>query len=608
MSGEPTDVSTDRLHRTPLDGRPDDLTGHRLLSSIRQTRLDPMLRARHFLFVVVAPNALAAQDACAPPGVGVRKVAQWIGDRDPTLRIDTLVRTKQLANIGGTDLGSSFEHRGRLYFLFGDTLPGTAARDTMVYTTATDPGNVTFTFPFVSGNQFRPITVPGVASHGGYCVPSGGVSYRDVIYMVYTNQWYEPARNMERSYMCSSTDDGYMWSNLYVLSQVGANHGMANTHFINVSMSIVAAADSMHLPYPGQDNLLVFGSGAYRKSALYLAAMPANAIGVRSGLRYFAGLPGGIPAWAPTEAAAVPLQTMTGAPIGSTIGEFSAQYVPQLRKWVALYGGVEICMADAPWGPYSQPLLLWHRWINDGYGNFMHVPRTHQPPYDDFGGAADCYAEPDDWGGPYGPYLIPRFTTGNASDCQLYFTLSTWNPYRIILMRAQWPIPQAPVADWAPTRITPWTDPAWLRTPGSWFRTFVRTNTDTGEVATWVTTYRTGDADVGLMWGWLPRDTRNATLNFHVHGGDEEVMLLEGTEAGPPVTGNFASIYADLKAGRYGRVVECTWGPSSNKSDCRTKWDLAGFDRANLKIVIIDKATTPWGFVSVSPLDLTRTP
>jgi hypothetical protein len=141
---------------------------------------------------------LATAPVAFAQGVGPRKIAQIIGDYDFTLKLDTLTQTHSSAHIGGTDLGSSFVHKNRLYFLFGDTFsdnfPGPNGRDTLVYTTATNPWNVTFTFPFVNSNsQYHPITVPNtVQGFWGFCVPSGGVSYDDEMFMVYTNQWYEP--------------------------------------------------------------------------------------------------------------------------------------------------------------------------------------------------------------------------------------------------------------------------------------------------------------------------------------------------------------------------------------------------------------------------------
>ena len=55
------------------------------------------------------------------PG-STKKVSQLTGDVDRALKKPTLSQTTRRFGIVGTDLGSSFEHKGNLYFLFGDTL------------------------------------------------------------------------------------------------------------------------------------------------------------------------------------------------------------------------------------------------------------------------------------------------------------------------------------------------------------------------------------------------------------------------------------------------------------------------------------------------------
>ena len=52
--------------------------------------------------------------------------------------------------------------------------------------------------------------------------------------------------------------------------------------------------------------VLVWGSGAYRKSNVCLAAIPSAQIETKSAIRYFSGLGGGTPTWSASEADAVP--------------------------------------------------------------------------------------------------------------------------------------------------------------------------------------------------------------------------------------------------------------------------------------------------------------
>ena len=42
----------------------------------------------------------------------------------------------------------------------------------------------------------------------------------------------------------------------------------------------------------------------------------------------------------------------------------------------------------------------------------------------------------NEWGGVYGPYQFEDLATGRDGESTIYFTLSTWNPYTVVLMRA----------------------------------------------------------------------------------------------------------------------------------------------------------------------------
>jgi hypothetical protein len=71
-----------------------------------------------------------------------------------------------------------------------------------------------------------------------------------------------------------------------------------------------------------------------------------------------------------------------------------------------------------------------------GYGRFMHISwseRHCDHVQDDmFDGFRD-----NDSGGEYGPYQITRYATGSPGNySQIWFTMSTWNPYQSMLMTA----------------------------------------------------------------------------------------------------------------------------------------------------------------------------
>jgi hypothetical protein len=77
-----------------------------------------------FLFGIVASPAVtySAQFEFVPGSS--KKICQLIGDVDLQFGTPTISQTLTRAGVSGTDLGFSFEHNGKLYFLFGDTQPG----------------------------------------------------------------------------------------------------------------------------------------------------------------------------------------------------------------------------------------------------------------------------------------------------------------------------------------------------------------------------------------------------------------------------------------------------------------------------------------------------
>ncbi|HNT34976.1 MAG TPA: DUF4185 domain-containing protein, partial [bacterium] len=361
-----------------------------------------------------------------------RKILQVTGDTDQPLRRNTLPMTRTNAGVIATDLGSSFEHNGRLCFLFGDTFGtnGTQDRDCLAFSDATVPEDLTLDFHLGQDGVFLPIAIPSV-SQGAYEVPSYGISVGGNIYIVHTTNWYSTNSNMERSVMARSNDDGLTWTRLYTLSSA-QSHDMSQAHFINVSMAKIAAEDYPgELPYATGEIVLIWGSGAYRKSNVYLACIPSAQIDDRSALRYLSGYTaGGVPLWSTEESESLALFEHP------CVGEFSTAWIAPLQRWLILYNGslprgITMRSALKPWGPFSSGTVILDPWADSAYGKYLHVPWNwvRMDGFHDSG-------RPNEWGGEYGPYLIPRFTRGTARECQIYYTLSTWNPYQTILVRS----------------------------------------------------------------------------------------------------------------------------------------------------------------------------
>jgi len=361
-----------------------------------------------------------------------RKILQVTGDWDAPAGVPTLSRTESRAGVIGTDLGSSFEHKGRLCFLFGDTKgrPGDVM-DCLAFSSSTEPEKLALDFPLAADGKFRPILIPGVAQ-GGMEVPSGGISVGGIIYIVHTTDWRQPTGNMERSVLARSADDGRTWKRLYNLS-AATKHDMANAKFINVSMAAVEVpAPAEAAPFPPGTFVFIWGTGAYRKSNPCLARVPAGRIEDPSAIRYFAGAgTGGHSRWSQREADAVALFDQP------QLGEFSVAWIAAVQRWVMLYNasqprGITMRTAQNPGGPWSAGQVLLDPWKDGAYGKYIHVS-WKQDRRDHFHDAG----RENTWGGEYGPYLIPRFVRGDARRCRICYTLSTWNPYQTILVESE---------------------------------------------------------------------------------------------------------------------------------------------------------------------------
>lgn len=343
------------------------------------------------------------------PG-STKKVSQLTGDFDGTLGKPTLSRSGARFGVIATDLGSSFEHKGSLFFLFGDTVGRPGDRDALAWTRSHDPAQILLDFYRDEDGKWLPPTVPGI-SQGAFEIPSGGISIGGRIYVVFTTDWSFQKGLMGRSVLAASEDDGRSFRALYDLS---------TTQFINVSF------------WPSGGWLYLFGSGAYRKSSVCLARIRPDQLSDRSQLRYFSGAgPDGQPQWSAREGDAIPLFHH------DVVGEFSVAYCPPVGRFVMLYNspnprGIVMRSAKTPRGPWSEGTVVFDPWRDGGYGRFLHIPTAFKTDQH------DTFSDPgrgDVWGGEYGPYLMARYTTGGAGQCRLFYTLSTWNPYQVVVMQ-----------------------------------------------------------------------------------------------------------------------------------------------------------------------------
>jgi hypothetical protein len=95
--------------------------------------------------------------------------------------------------------------------------------------------------------------------------------------------------------------------------------------------------------------------------------------------------------------------------------------------------------ANAPLGPWSEEDIIFQSWDDGGYCHFMHVS------YQDRN--CDSVQDPgreDEWAGEYGPYIIPSLVRTQNGVATVYFVMSTWNPYAVMLMKTELMLEAAP--------------------------------------------------------------------------------------------------------------------------------------------------------------------
>ncbi len=375
---------------------------------------------------VATPTLTAASAAVRHVTGSTQKICQLTGDLDRQTGQPTVNLTGSRYGVYGTDLGFSFLHDGRTWFLFGDTV-GLHGGDSIAYTQDGDPEDcLDLTFVTGTDGRYLPPSVPGITL-GAFEVPAGGFSADGAMYIFFTTDHSE-AQVMGRSVLARSDDGAQTFTYLYDVS---------TDKFINVAPVVVDNASLPGLPESAGLGLLAFGTGTYRRSNPYLAYVPLSSVEQRSAWLFFAGLVSGAPTWSADEAAAVALFDHP------CLGEFSVNWLADLGKWVMFYNcafprGINMRSADAPWGPWSEGEVIFDPWDDGGYCAFMHVS------YQDRN--CDSVQDPgrdDEWAGEYGPYIIPEggiipsLARTHDGVTTVYFVMSTWNPYAVMLMKTE---------------------------------------------------------------------------------------------------------------------------------------------------------------------------
>lgn len=371
-------------------------------------------------------------------GVESTKLAQISGEVDSQPRPEggprpTLSRSRSTAGVLGTDLGVRISHAGDDFLLFGDThwqhRPWLTTRDAIARIDPTGPvaGLPGFTF---HGAPLR--VVGGGTTMREYDVPLDAFSVGEDLYAFFSSNHFRRAQVMGRSVLAVHRGRVRVDPRSRRPITFRLVRTFSERFFVNVSVQRLPAH---RLGLDGDRELVaVWGAGSYRAGDLRLAVLDPEDLGVR----YWAG-PGasGRPTWTDREADARPLLT-PGA-----FGEVSVRWVPEAGRYLLLACSgpedpiglaVTLRTAESPWGPWSprRRLLDWvarGMWFDDPYSRFIKALADGTDPVGDriFRGQADAT------GAAYAPYLFDA--TRDGGDLVLRYTLSTWNPYQVVLMQ-----------------------------------------------------------------------------------------------------------------------------------------------------------------------------
>ena len=386
------------------------------------------------------------QPTANPPGP--------VGPCKPTTS-QTITRFQVMAN----GFGYSFEHNGKLIFLFGDTVGGMTgtspptsidyhAGDPMAWSTTRNgkdgllisffmkpDGTPLFDQPSPQPDRLQPSGIaPGAkVLMGADDIANSGISLNGQAYLIVNTNADETLNDPHlRAFSVlvkfdettgTFTGGRTISQSYYPLPPHDKPVGMPG-HFVFTAMHEYWpgvgpwGGDRWDDSGPQEPAVLIFGNGQYRASSLYLSYVPVSEFwsGMdeqgNNATRYFTGLTDGHPTWSQNESDAKPLfydnptnlDTTSSDP--GTVGNVSVTYSRGLDLWLMTYDGgrqlqdttgVYFTYAREPWGPWATPQLIFNACHDHGYGKFIYYYHPSMTP-------APCPALPSG-SGPAGPII-----------------------------------------------------------------------------------------------------------------------------------------------------------------------------------------------------------
>ena len=265
--------------------------------------------------------------------------------------------------------------------------------------------------------------------------------------------------------------------------------------------------------------------------------------------------------------------------------------------------GYYLRTARRPWGPWSQPIVMFDATTADsGYGVTQHRSTGGGKNPDDGLAEPDHLFGRDVFGGEYGPYLIPRFFRWEGGRLSIVYAHSSWNPYKVHLMRTVLVPPGATVGP--PDRGAGLPRPT-IRNGNfddginGWTRLGTPFRVVTLENRHYVSSYvpqgpgeQNGEDVQGALYQDFTLDNHSTTLCFRIHGG------------GVFTPGDFQTRnVASVRLYHGNEIVRESFGWNSDAYQ-DVRWNIQEFAGEPLRLMIADDATGPWGFIDATNFHL----
>ena len=293
-------------------------------------------------------------------------------------------------------------------------------------------------------------------------IPNSGITVNNTIYLICNTgaDVHNPSPHLkDRSVLVKFDEANRTFTTGRQISRLHRNvdiHSRKQGRFI---------LNSLHEFNSGASaSVLIFGIGEHRASDVYLCTVPAAEIETGKGTLYFTGLDrSGAPKWSSAERDSYPvvfdnpLNNQDKWPYDApTIGNVSVSFQKDFKLWLMTFDGgrqgsnnattgIYFAYAANPWGPWSTPQMIYNAYRDKGFGNYIYDPHLKNPgpagPTIGWHPPTNTNNPPDKTpGGTFAPQMIERFTNVRNGHLSRFYTMSTWNPYTVLLMRSDFKI------------------------------------------------------------------------------------------------------------------------------------------------------------------------